>query len=133
MKNIREIYPGCETEKYFNAPINYDPLLESFGYKVVLKVDDDDYQGDSRVLFKNKKEEYGYLIFGWGSCSGCDALQASSSYNDLEELQQKLFEDIKWFYSLEEIQGYFKQKDWELEYCGHSEETKKFIKSVLNL
>jgi hypothetical protein len=96
MKPIKEIYTHCEdTEGYFIAEGDYLPLLESMG-QILVKVDDHDYSGDSRVLYKDG-DKYGILIFGWGSCSGCDALQGCDSFEEIEQLRTKLFNDIRWF------------------------------------
>lgn len=122
----RRLYP--EKESVWFCISNYQPILDSFG-EILVQVDDDDYQGDSRILYK-KDNQYGYLIFGWGSCSGCDALQACSNYAEVDKLIESLRNDIKWFNSLQELKDYFGSKDWELEYSWQSEETKEFINKV---
>ena len=111
---------------------DYYPLLKSFGYEIILKVDDDDYQGDSRVLYKNNNC-IGFLIFGWGSCSGCDALQACNSMSEVEELRLSLLHCIKWFISPEKALEYFLDKDWETEYYWHATETKEFVAKAIEL
>ena len=63
MRPITEVYSD---ESYFG---DYQPLLESFEYDILLQIDDNDYQGDSRLLFKDG-DRFGILTFGWGSCSG---------------------------------------------------------------
>lgn len=55
---------------------DYKPIVNSFG-KIIIQVNDGDYQEDSYILLEDDGR-YGYLSFGWGSCSGCDALQACS-------------------------------------------------------
>jgi len=129
VKPIEEVYP--RTSEYFWAPGDYGPLLESFGYPILLRVDDSDYQGDSRVLFRNV-EQYGWLQFGWGSCSGCDALQACNSYEDIEKLRETLHGQIKWG-TREELLKYFTEKDWTTDYSWHSEEQKRFVEEVKKL
>jgi len=115
MKTAKEIYPPDEDDQdYFYSPGDYQPILEQFG-NILIQVDDNDYQGDSRIFYE-KDGKYGYLIFGWGSCSGCDALQGCNSYQEIQTLIDEMFDNVKWFDSLEEIQLYFKSKDWELEY-----------------
>jgi hypothetical protein len=128
MKAI-ELYPSCNEYGYFSSPYEYQPIVDSFG-TVLIQVDDNDYQGDSRVIYE-KDGKYGYLNFGWGSCSGCDALQACDSYDDIESLISELENDIKWFDSLDDLKAYFTSKDWELDYSWHSDETKEFVKQVL--
>src|SRR5690606_9236886 len=96
---------------------NYQPIVESFG-KILIQVDDNGYSGDTRVLYE-LKGKYGILIFGWGSCCGCDTLQACGSIEDIDKLIEQLSNKIKWFNSIEELKQYVKEKDWELEYSWH--------------
>jgi hypothetical protein len=128
MQNIAELY---ENDSDYFCAYNYQPLLESFEYEIVLQVDDSDYQGDSRVLFKNG-DLYGYLNFGWGSCSGCDALQACNNIKEVEELRDTLHNSIHWD-TKENMLDYFQSKDWELEYSWHVKETREFVEQVINL
>lgn len=129
MKTAAELYPKYEGDDYWYSTGDYQPMLEEFG-SILVQVDDHDYQGDSRLLYE-KDGKYGYLIFGWGSCSGCDALQACGSQEEVQELMDSMSHDIKWFDSLDELKAYFTSKDWELEW-SHGDETKEFIEKVLN-
>lgn len=134
MKDIKEVYPNLEIEdefgyNYFDRESDYTPLLESFGYEILLKVDDEGYQGDSRLIFKDG-DRYGLLIFGWGSCSGCDALRACESYDEIDKLRHELLNDIRWFNSAKEILDYITHHDWTLEFCWYSDEFKMFIRKA---
>lgn len=133
MKNAKELYPEYWKDEQesgsFYGPGDYQPIIDEIG-NVLIQVDDNDYQGDSRVLYE-KDGKYGYLIFGWGSCSGCDSLQACNNTKDIQELIDGLVNDVTWFDSLEELQKHFSGKDWELEYCWQADETKDFIAKVL--
>jgi hypothetical protein len=55
----------------------------------------------------------GFLTFGWGSCSGCDALQACSTYRDLAELMASLASGVIWFADDAELREWFVAHDWE--------------------
>lgn len=129
MKPIREVYPDTGYG-YFSVG-DYNPLLESFGYEILLHVDDDDYQGDSLLLFRDG-ERYGILIFGWGSCSGCDALQACSNYEEVEELRTSLHEQIRWG-TKDQILWYFQNHDWKGDWMWHAKEGQKFITEAIKL
>ena len=120
---IEEVYPNTDG-RYF-CESNYQPLLESLPGTIVIQVADDDYQGDSRVLYKNG-DEYGILIFGWGSCSGCDSLQACESLEEISELRDSLDQSIVWR-SASELYEYVTAKDWELDWAWHADETKEFV------
>lgn len=133
MKNIKSIYHICylynttpEQECYL---ADYDPMIEDFG-NVLFKVDDDDYQGDSYVFYGNmhKDSRFGYLNFGWGSCSGCDALQRCSTWEEVQELYEFLHSQIKWFDSAKEAYKWFTEHDWEGDYL--TKEKKWFVKIV---
>ncbi|MGI9569204.1 MAG: hypothetical protein ACR2PH_05590 [Desulfobulbia bacterium] len=121
---VKELYSDRDWDKYLYI-CDYNPIVSDFG-KVALKIDDDDYQGDSRVLYDND-DKIGYLIFGWGSCSGCDALQACRDVKEIQELYDSLKSEVKWFSTHKEALDYFNNKDWALEFSWHHEETKSFI------
>ena len=124
---VQQLYP--DFEKY-HGESNYNPLIQSFG-EVLLQVDDNDYQGDTRVILK-KDNDYGLLIFGWGSCSGCDALQACNSYKEIEELRKYLEGSIRWG-SADELLTYFQTHDWEGDYSWHDRETRQFVADGIKL
>lgn len=127
MSKAKELYADCEYDDYFLSTSSYQPILESFG-NIVIQVDDNDYQGDSRVLFKNE-DKYGYLQFGWGSCSGCDALQACDSFDEVDKLIEELRDSIKWFTKTECIE-FFENHDWEGDYSWLEDGQKEFINKV---
>jgi len=127
MKRAEEIYE-VENKDYF-CVYDYNPMLKEFG-NVLIQVDDSDYQGDSRVLY-GKDGKLGYLQFGWGSCSGCDSLQACQNYKELQELMDYLNDSIKWFESREECLKFFKEHDWKHDYSCHEEEQEEFIDEVI--
>ncbi|MFA5049135.1 MAG: hypothetical protein WC516_08980 [Patescibacteria group bacterium] len=100
-------------------------MVDAMG-KVLVQVSDNGYQGDTRVLLE-LDGKFGVLIFGWGSCSGCDALQACESWDDLSDLFDRLQTQVKWFDSAEETFRYFMGHDWEGDYSWHSDEIQRFI------
>jgi len=119
-----------EDGSYFYGPSDYNPIIQSFG-EVLVQVDDGDYQGDTRVLLR-KDGRFGFLNFGWGSCSGCDGLQACSSFRDIETLIQGLERDIKWFDTLAEAQAYIgNDAEREGSYYYHEDEWAKFKAAAL--
>lgn len=126
MTTAKEIY-GDERRCWYD----YQPMLDEFG-NIVLQCDEDNYQGDSFIIYE-KDGKYGYLTFGWGSCSGCDALQACDTIDEVQELMDGLYSDIIWFESLEALKGFFETKDWSLCYEWHIDEFKEFLKRVAEL
>jgi len=102
----------------------YESMVEAFGQRVLVATDDGDYQGDSYRLIADGDEphqRYGILIFGWGSCSGCDALQACGSVSELQELADSLQDSIKWFSHKEALREYMENHDWEGDWHGTGE------------
>lgn len=109
---------------------DYQPMLDAFG-KIAIQVDDDDYyQGDSRLLY-DENGKIGLLIFGWGSCSGCDALQACCSLQEVQELCNELQEDIRWFDDKEQALEYFINHDWQGDYSWYQKETREFVNKCI--
>ena len=123
--NAEEIY-GKET-KYFN---DYQPMLESFG-QILVQVDEEGYLGDSWILYE-KENRYGFLNFGWGSCSGCDALKACENIKEVQDLMTELEKSIIWFDNKESLLDYFIKTDWKGKYSWQIAEFKTFITHVLN-
>ena len=120
-----ELYPEFD---YYGEG-DYNPIIKAIGEPVV-QVDDKDYQGDSRILYHDNRR-VGYLIFGWGSCSGCDALQACGSIEEVQELIDELVNKTMWFDSAAAALDYFKNKDWELEWAWNAGETKDFVDKAI--
>lgn len=120
------------TESFSSDYWNYEELLASMGYEIVLQVDDKDYQGDSRVLYRDG-DRYGLLIFGWGSCSGCDALYACDKLEEVETLRTDLHNQIIWRDNQSEMREFIANRDWEAQYSYHAEETRDFVAKALEL
>lgn len=111
----------------------YESLIDSMGYEIVLQVDDNDYQGDSRTLLRDG-ERWGFLSFGWGSCSGCDALQAvEGDLDEMTKLRDSLAADVHWEPDRSEMHRYLAEKDWGLEFFGHRQETDEFVRRALGI
>lgn len=130
MIDAKKIYP-TDNPNFFWVSCNYSPLLEAIG-TIVVRVDDGYYQGDTRVLFRDG-DRWGLLLLGWGSCSGCDALQACSSYEELQELCERVEDQVQWG-TCEETIARLRSKDWEAEATFRSKETTEFVtKSLFEL
>lgn len=130
MGRARDFFGEELDDKWFCVS-SYQPIIESFG-KVLIQVDDRDYSGDTRVLYE-KDGKYGFLNFGWGSCSGCDALQACKNEQAVDELIDSLEQAVKWFDSLSEAAAYITSKEREYSYYSHEKEWKEFVQQVVVL
>ncbi len=135
MKTAVELYPEHAKDEqengYFYVPGDYQPILNEFG-EILVQVDDQDYQGDSRVLYRDGSR-FGWLQFGWGSCSGCDSLLACGSMEDVQELIGQLQSEIKWFDSKKEAIKFFETHDWQGDYSSHADGQKEFIRRSLEV
>lgn len=74
---------------------SYEDVINSFGVEVVAIECMGSYQGDYAVALRDSNK-VGFLMFGYGSCSGCDSLAACDTDEELESLQSRLFESISW-------------------------------------
>ena len=130
---VEDIYPDLikkyshNDEEYFDAPYDYTPIINHIG-RVIVRVDDSDYQGDTRVLLESEfSRQIGWVQFGWGSCSGCDALQACESVSDVQSLVDEIIASVKWFHDKEDALKFFNEHDWEGDYSWHHKEQRMFI------
>lgn len=128
----KALYPKAGERTYFDTPYDYDPIIRSFG-EVLVQVDDEDWSGDTRVLLR-KGNRHGFLNYGWGSCSGCDALQACGSYEEVDQLIDSLEGDIKWFDTLAEAQVYIaNDAERQGSYYYHQAEWGEFKAAVMEV
>jgi hypothetical protein len=130
--SVQKIYPDIDGNSFY-APCDYRPLIDSFGFTTLVEVHDNDYQGDSRYLLKDLITGHiGYLQFGWGSCSGCDSLQACSTWEDIQELRESLYLSILWG-TPEDMLEYFKTHDWAGDYSWYKEEQQEFVSKAIEM
>ena len=76
-----ELNAWVNGEEYY---MDYENIVSCFG-EIRIELHDDDYQGDERYLLE-KNGKYGYIIIGFGSCSGCDWLQGCSTKKEKIDL-----------------------------------------------
>lgn len=74
-------------ELLFEKVINRDVDYGEFNVEKMIVIDDGDYQGTQifilhRDTYQPSVEEYVYTNTYYGSCSGCDTLQAINSYSE---------------------------------------------------
>lgn len=110
---------------------SYEGLVDSFGVEIVFAEHDKDWQGDSFYLLKDE-QRYGFLQFGWGSCSGCDAYESSRDMggNALEELRDELWEKVVWKDSLDGLRAYMVENDPKLQWYGNRPSFKAFLEKL---
>jgi hypothetical protein len=122
-----------EKDEFFNySGCEYQSVIKLFVDFIVINCEDDDYQGTSLLIIKNN-EKYGFLSFGWGSCSGCDALKACETEQDVFQLATELKNSIRYFDSTDELKSFIKNHDWETDLWVQEETKSDFIKKCLAL
>lgn len=128
-KKAEDLYPDFNDGDY--GPGDYTPIIQSMG-EVLVRVDDDDYQGDTFVLLASDGK-FGFLNFGWGSCSGCDALQACGTRKELQDLIDSLHNSIAWFDDLPKAIAHVGSRIDANTYFVHSNSWNKFAAKCLVL
>lgn len=86
------------------------------------------YEGDLLYIVRDG-DRYGFLTFGYGSCSGCDSLQACSTVEDLTELRDGLYESIRWQDNREAFVKWLGEYDFEGMWYFHEREAREFIEA----
>ena len=114
----KEIELTPEDFRYGPGRVSYSDINKTFG-TVLVEIDQDDYQGSSIVAIHNEELGFGFVIYGWGSCSGCDALQDCHNAGDLRDLQMEIFNDFSWFPTLQDMQEHVRLKDWNGTFCAY--------------
>lgn len=129
----QSLYPDLVSDSgYFWGPGDYQPIVNHFG-EVLAQVEAGEWQGDTFALLR-KDDRFGLFIFGWGSCSGCDALQACSTYEKIDELIEKLRASIKWFDTIGDAAVYISlDSERSLSYYYHEEGWSTFKDKVAAL
>ena len=126
------MYPDVFGERPSSCTVyDYDPILKSFG-DILAREDEESYHGDSWVLYGDGPR-IGYLEFGWGSCSGCDALQACGFYEEVDELIGRLRSSIRWFASRPEALEWFRTHDWAGDWSSGRQERDEFVRKAITL
>lgn len=123
--DIKTIYEKSQYEWVEFAESDYNPMLNAIG-NVAVKVEEDGYQGDTWVLYDNDGK-FGYLNFGWGSCSGCDALQACDTFKEAQDLFDYIERQVIWFESIDDAMSFIQSDARTMDYAWSSEDFKTFI------
>lgn len=76
-------------------PPTYQEGFKSLGFEILEWVTFGTYQGDYAVILK-EDDTLGFVVIGYGSCSGCDALEACNSNKEYRELMHSVIQSIYW-------------------------------------
>lgn len=109
------------TYKYYSPPMSYDEIVATQG-EVLGDWVVGSWQGDYVYLLKND-DRYAFTVIGYGSCSGCDALEACSNDEEFNELKEDIIKGIVWgtkqevhdyIFNQEANRWYFHEEHWEV-------------------
>jgi len=128
-------YYGDDKPEFDECAYDYDELLESVNLDVdwTIKAQEYNYQGDY-FYFGEYANRFYFVVIGYGSCSGCDALQACSTYTDMVDLRDDIKRDIREFDSLQEFKVWFDEHVQNQWYDGSEVENfTELFKNVYNI
>lgn len=108
----------------------YEDLISSMDLEHIVHQKFGTYQGDAVSIVK-KGRAYGLLIFGYGSCSGCDALEACSKIEDVIELRDNLYREIHWEPGRVAFTKWLMERDWEGQWIWHEDEFRKWLREQI--
>lgn len=87
---VKDHFTKDEEDWYSFRPYtpSYKDLFVIAGNDILLDETLGSYQGDYLFYLVNKfTGKHGFVVVGYGSCSGCDALEACDTIKDLQSLQ----------------------------------------------
>lgn len=82
------------TYEYYYPPMSYDEIVANQG-EILKDWTIGDWQGDYVYLLKNG-DKYAFTVIGYGSCSGCDALEGCGNDEEFNELREDIISGIVW-------------------------------------
>lgn len=109
----------------------YSEIVESWGYAIAAKARLGDYQGDHLYLLRDN-DQYGLLTVGYGSCSGCDALEGCDTHEEVENLRASMHSSIQWK-SADETRDYLLTLDCAAKFYGEDTDALAFVNQSLSL
>ena len=97
----------------------YNGLFKSAGLVIFFDEAVGSYQGSSYLILNDPDgDKWGFRTYGWGSCSGCDSLQAANSLEDFESLRDSLLTGIIWQDGKAGLVAWLKAHDWLGDWTG---------------
>lgn len=85
--------------------MSYQSLIEECGIRILIENVIGSYDGDL-LFFVKRARKFGFVVVGYGSCSGCDSYEAAMDDDSLAELGDEIVGAIQWFDSLKGAKKY---------------------------
>lgn len=117
-----------------NKYVTYEDLVESLEYEVLKEERFGDYEGDLLFVLRDGGK-YGYVVIGYGSCSGCDNLEGRLGYDGwtqesheaVTELRDEIHRSIRWADSLEDLLTLMTPEQTDIHWYGNDDECKSIF------
>lgn len=126
--HIQAVYDGIgDEDRYIGEPYSWELGHRLGGYEAIIGLCVDevvtserfgDYQGDAYVLVR-MGDAYGFLTYGYGSCSGCDWYEGTSSVDGFVEMTIALRDQTHWEPSADALYDWLQERDWPGQYSWH--------------
>ena len=111
--------------------MSYQEALAGIGVRATLNTHIGDYQGDWAAVVKDDGGYYtsgavGFLVYGYGSCSGCDEWEAAESAVERAEIVVRMATAIRWFDTVGELKAWLLSDDRQLSFFYPEEGWREF-------
>ena len=110
----------------------YREMLEKEEVEILAWETFGDYQGDYAVIVK-KDGMLGFVVIGYGSCSGCDALEGCDTQEEYDSLMSSTLNSISWGgadFIRAKIANLFDDNNWYRHDAGFVDSIAKLVKAV---
>lgn len=110
----------------------YQEMMTNSGYNVLAWETFGDYQGDYAAVLSNGMD-YGFTVIGYGSCSGCDALEGCDTQEEYDTLMESVRNNIFWGNQYDvrnKILNSFDDNNWYRSDAGFNDSVMKLLKAV---
>lgn len=112
---------------------SYEEIVNSWGYEVLEFETFGQYQGDHLALLRDG-DRLGLIVFGYGSCSGCDELQAiepwgggeDDDWTEVIEFAERLRSEVHWSDSRSDLRDWVNQTP-ENHWWSYDDEVRRWL------
>jgi hypothetical protein len=117
----------------------YSDIVADWGYEILASKTFGEWQGDYVYLLSHSGR-VGVAIIGYGSCSGCDALEGTDTgrgqipwreYQPIMDLSRSLRESIRWFAEPDDVLAWLESSKAENNWWYYDEEIATYVRSYM--
>lgn len=131
LEYIVDLEKGRRSEwSYYFETDSFDYTDAFEGYEIKVSKTLGSYQGDILYIIQDD-DRFGFVGVGYGSCSGCDALQACNTAEDVLSLFNRIRSDIHWEDNALSLYEWLQDREHNLQWYGYYEtELEQFLKEA---